>query len=90
MKAGVVEFLTKPFGAEEVLEAIQRGSAKHRSARQQRARTSDLKHRYHALTRREAEVFLLVTRGLLNKQVAAALGTSEKTIKVIAARSCKK
>jgi FixJ family two-component response regulator len=82
MKAGAMEFLTKPFGEHELLQAIQRGIERDCSSRQQRARRRDLKNRFDSLTPREKEVFVLVTRGLLNKQTAAELGTREKTIKV--------
>jgi FixJ family two-component response regulator len=82
MKAGAIEFLSKPFGDHELLQAIQRGIERHCSSRRQRARLFDLTKRANSLTPREKEVFLLVTRGLLNKQVAAELGIREKTIKV--------
>ncbi len=82
MKAGAVEFLTKPFREQELLEAIQHGIQQHRTLREQRAEIFDLQCRYESLTLREREVFPLVAGGWLNKQVASQLGASEKTIKV--------
>ena len=82
MKGGALEFLTKPVKEQELLEAIQRGIEQHRHLRAQRAEVSDLRRRYDSLTPREREVFPLVTSGLLNKQIAAELGASEKTIKI--------
>lgn len=82
MKAGAVEFLTKPFREQELLEAVQRAISRHRLTRDQRASMRLLQSRYELLTPREREVFPLVAGGLLNKQVAAELNTSEKTIKV--------
>lgn len=82
MKAGAVEFLTKPFREQDLLEAIQHGIQQHRTLREQRAEIFDLQCRYESLTLREREVFPLVAGGWLNKQVASRLGASEKTIKV--------
>jgi FixJ family two-component response regulator len=82
MKAGAVEFLTKPFREQDLLEAIQRGIERKRITRQQSAELRTLQRRYALLTPREREVFPRVTSGLLNKQIAAELGASEKTIKV--------
>jgi FixJ family two-component response regulator len=82
MKAGAVEFLTKPFREQDLLEAIQRGIEQHRLVRQLSAEMRILQQRYAVLTPREREVFPLVTSGLLNKQIAAQLDASEKTIKV--------
>ena len=82
MKAGAVEFLTKPFHEQELLEAVQRAISRHRLTRDQRASMRLLQSRYELLTPREREVFPLVAGGLLNKQVAAELNASEKTIKV--------
>jgi len=81
MKAGAVEFLTKPFRAQELLEAIQDAIAKDRVAWSERAQMSELRARHDSLTVREKEVLSLVVSGLLNKQIAAQLGTSELTIK---------
>jgi FixJ family two-component response regulator len=82
MKAGAVEFLTKPFREQELLEAVQRAISRHRQTRDQRASMRVLQGRYELLTPREREVYPLVASGLLNKQVAAELNASEKTIKV--------
>ena len=82
MKAGAVEFLTKPFREQELLEAVQRAISRHRQILDQRASMRVLQSRYELLTPREREVFPLVSSGLLNKQVAAELNASEKTIKV--------
>jgi FixJ family two-component response regulator len=81
MKAGAVEFLTKPFSDQDLLDAIQQGIETDRAARHERELTGDLRERYRALTRREREVMRLVVSGLLNKQIAAELGTSEITVK---------
>jgi FixJ family two-component response regulator len=82
MKAGAVEFLTKPFRDQQLLEAVQQAIDRDRVERVQRAEVADLRRRYDSLTRREREVMGLVVAGLLNKQVAAELGTSEITVKV--------
>jgi FixJ family two-component response regulator len=82
MKGGALEFLTKPVQEQDLLEAIQRGIEQHRHHLAQRAEASELQRRYDSLTPREREVFPLVTSGLLNKQIAAELGASEKTIKI--------
>jgi FixJ family two-component response regulator len=82
MKAGAVEFLTKPFREQDLLEAIQRGIERNRITRQQSAELRTLERRYALLTPREREVYPRVASGLLNKQIAAEMGASEKTIKV--------
>src|ERR1700758_1259705 len=82
MKAGATEFLTKPFREQDLLDAIQRAINFDRAARLQRAKLKDLRERYHSLTVREREVMAHVVAGMLNKQVANELGTTEKTIKV--------
>jgi FixJ family two-component response regulator len=81
MKAGAVEFLTKPYRDQDLLEAIQHAVERHRILRQQHIEGAILQQRYRSLTPREREVFPLVTVGMLNKQIAAQLGTTEKTIK---------
>lgn len=81
MKAGAVEFLTKPFRDQDLLEAVQQALESDRSARLERGLTDGLRERYNALTRREREVMRLVVSGMLNKQIAAELGTSEITVK---------
>ena len=82
MKAGAVEFLTKPFRDRDLLDAIHQAIKRDRLARGQRAQMAELYDRYESLTPREREVMELVVSGLLNKQVAAELGTSEITVKV--------
>lgn len=81
MKAGAVEFLTKPFRDQDLLDAIEQALARDRAALTQRAASTDLQARYESLTPREREVMALVVQGMLNKQVAAALGTHEITVK---------
>jgi FixJ family two-component response regulator len=82
MKAGAVEFLTKPFRDQDLLDAIQQALDRDRSARKYRASIEELQSRYQSLTPREREVMALVVAGLLNKQIAADLGTSEASVKV--------
>jgi FixJ family two-component response regulator len=82
MKAGAVEFFTKPFRDQELLDAIQQAIARDAKALKQRSETAELLKRYKMLTPREREVMHLVVRGLLNKQIAAELGTKEITVKV--------
>ena len=81
MKAGAVEFLTKPFRNQELLDAIQQALERDRTTREQRAKNDELYDRYDSLTPREREVMTLVIAGLLNKQIAGELGTSETTVK---------
>jgi FixJ family two-component response regulator len=81
MKAGAVEFLTKPFRGQELLDAIQEAIARDRLAWNERTQMAELRSRYDSLTPREKEVLKLVASGLLNKQIGAELGTSELTIK---------
>jgi len=82
MKAGAVEFLPKPFRDQDLLDAIQAGLARDRAERQQRVEINTLRQRLESLTPREREVLPLVVSGLLNKQIAGELGTSESTVKV--------
>ena len=82
MKAGAIEFLIKPFSDGDLLDAIQQAIARDKSVRQQQADMEDLCARYESLTPRERQVMEKVVSGLLNKQVAAELGTSEITVKV--------
>jgi FixJ family two-component response regulator len=82
MKAGAVEFLTKPFRDQDLLDAITQAIARAGAARSQRAELDELRKRLNLLTPREAEVMTLVVTGMLNKQIAVSLGASEKTIKI--------
>jgi Response regulator len=82
MKAGAVEFLTKPFREQDLLDAIEQGIERDRSARQQQNALRELRDRAETLTQREREVMQLVVTGLLNKQIAAELDISEKTVNV--------
>jgi FixJ family two-component response regulator len=81
MKAGAVEFLTKPFREDEMLRAIAHAIERDRLAHAERLEMAELRQRYARLTPREREVMASVVTGLLNKQVAAELGAAEKTIK---------
>jgi len=82
MKSGAVEFLTKPFEDQDLLDAVQQALARDSATRQERADLAVLRERYDKLTPREREVMGLVVSGMLNKQIASELGTSEITIKV--------
>jgi FixJ family two-component response regulator len=82
MKAGAVEFLTKPFRDQELLDAIHQALARDRHVREQRAQNEELRRRYRTLTPRERDVMARVVAGLLNKQIAGDLGTSESAVKV--------
>jgi FixJ family two-component response regulator len=82
MKAGAIEFLTKPFRDQDLLDAIAQGLQRDEAGRQSRDERADLRNRFQTLTSREREVALRIVTGLLNKQVAAELGLSEFTIKV--------
>jgi FixJ family two-component response regulator len=82
MKAGAVEFLTKPLRDQVLLDAIHHALERDRKNREQRATIEELHNRYRSLTSREREVMALVVAGLLNKQIAGELGTSEASVKV--------
>ena len=82
MKAGALEFLTKPFTDRDLLDAIEQAIKRDRAARQHQAEMRELRGRYESLTPREREVLELVVSGLLNKQVAGELGTSVITVKI--------
>ena len=82
MKQGAVEFLTKPFRDQDLLDAIYQALDRDRGARQQENELAELRKRYESLTTREREVMSLVVSGMLNKQVATKLGTSEVTVKI--------
>jgi len=82
LKSGAVEFLTKPFRDQDLLDAIQQALQHDRAAQEHQAEIHDLQERYHALTVREREVMTLVVSGMLNKQIASEIGASEATVKV--------
>ena len=82
MKSGAVDFLLKPFTDDELLEAVGRALSRNAESRVEHREIDELEHRAAKLTRRKKEVCTLVVAGKLNKQIAAALGTSEKTVKV--------
>jgi FixJ family two-component response regulator len=82
MKSGAVEFLTKPFRDQDLLDAVHQALERDRVARQQQSDLAELRKRYESLTTREREVMRLVVSGMLNKQVASELGTSEITVKI--------
>jgi FixJ family two-component response regulator len=82
MKSGAVEFLTKPFRDQDLLDAIHQALDRDRVARQQQSELAELRKHYESLTVREREVMGLVVRGMLNKQIAFDLGTSEITVKI--------
>lgn len=82
MKAGAIEFLTKPFRDQDLLDAVQLALAKDQEKIQSRAETAKLQTRYARLTPREKEVMALVVLGRLNKQIAGELGTSDVTVKI--------
>ncbi len=82
MKSGAVEFLTKPFRDQDLLDAIQQALDRDRVTRQQDSETAQLQTCYRTLTAREREVMGLVVSGMLNKQIASKLGTSEITVKI--------
>jgi FixJ family two-component response regulator len=82
MKAGAVEFLTKPFRDQDLLDAIHQAIERDRAALQQRAELAELRARYELVTPREREVMKLVVGGRLNKQIADRLGTTEITVKI--------
>jgi len=82
MKSGAVEFLTKPFRDQDLLDAVQQALDRDRVRREQEREVTDLRQRYEGLTDREKQVLQLVVSGMLNKQVASELGTSEVTVKM--------
>src|SRR5580692_3639696 len=82
LKSGAVEFLTKPFRDQDLLDAIQQALQRDRAAREQLTEINQLRERYHTLTVREREVMTLVISGMLNKHIAAKIGASEATVKI--------
>jgi RNA polymerase sigma factor (sigma-70 family) len=90
MKSGAVEFLTKPFREQDLLDAIRQGLDRDRAMRREQNDRSEVRKCYETLTPREREVMSLVVSGMLNKQIGAELGTSEVTVKIQRARAMKK
>jgi RNA polymerase sigma factor (sigma-70 family) len=90
MKAGAVEFLTKPFRDQDLLDAVRIALERDRTRREQERELTDLRQRFDSLTPREQEVISLVVSGMLNKQIADQLGTAENTIKVQRSRAMEK
>jgi len=90
MKQGAVEFLTKPYRDQDLLDAVQQALERDRVALKLRTELADLRARFNSLTEREREVMALVVRGMLNKQIASQLGTTEITVKIQRASAMKK
>ena len=90
MKAGAVEFLTKPFRDQDLLDAVRIALAKDRERCERKKEVSDLKERFNSLTPREQEVISMVVSGMLNKQIADQLATAENTVKVHRSRAMEK
>ena len=90
MKAGAVEFLTKPFRDQDLLDAVRVALEKDRERREQEKEVSEVKERFNSLTPREQKVISLVVSGMLNKQIADQLGTAENTVKVQRSRAMEK
>jgi RNA polymerase sigma factor (sigma-70 family) len=90
MKEGAIEFLTKPFRDQDLLDAIRVALERDRSRREQENEIAELRQRFESLTRREQEVISMVVAGMLNKQIAAQLGTAENTVKVHRSRAIEK
>jgi FixJ family two-component response regulator len=90
MKSGAVEFLTKPFRHQDLLDAVQRSLSRARILRERERELTELRHRREGLSVREREIMNLVVSGMLNKQVAAELGASEATVKMYRSQVMKK
>ena len=90
MKAGAVEFLTKPFRDQDLLDAVRVALDRDRARREQDKDVEELRKRFNSLTSREQEVVSMVIAGMLNKQIAAELGTAESTVKVQRSRAMEK
>jgi len=90
MKAGAVEFLTKPFRDQDLLDAVQFALERDRARHQREAEIATLRERFESLSAREREVVAMVVSGMLNKQIAAEIGTTENTVKVHRSRAIEK
>jgi RNA polymerase sigma factor (sigma-70 family) len=90
MKAGAVDFLTKPYRDQDVLDAIHMGLARDRARREQQAKVAELRQRTESLTTRQNQVVKMVVSGMLNKEIAAQIGVSENTVKVHRSHAMKK
>jgi len=90
MKAGAIEFLTKPFRDQDLLDAVQFALERDRARRQREAEIATLRERFESLSTREREVVAMVVSGLVNKQIAAEVGTTENTVKVHRSRAMEK
>jgi RNA polymerase sigma factor (sigma-70 family) len=90
MKAGAIEFLTKPYRDQDLLDAVRIALERDRTRREQEKDLTDLRQRFESLTPREQEVISMVVSGMLNKQIAGELGTAENTVKVHRSRAMEK
>jgi RNA polymerase sigma factor (sigma-70 family) len=90
MKAGAIEFLTKPFRDQDLLDAVRIALDRDRARREREKEVADLQQRFNSLTPREQEVISMVVSGMLNKQIAGQLGTAENTVKVHRSRAMEK
>ena len=90
MKAGAVEFLTKPFRDQDLLDAVRVALDRDRARRKQESGLADIRQRFDSLSSREQQVISMVVGGMLNKQIAAELGTAESTVKVQRSRAMEK
>lgn len=90
MKAGAVEFLTKPFRDQDLLDAVRVALDRDRARREQETELADIRRRFDSLSSREQQVLSMVMNGMLNKQIAAELGTAESTVKVQRSRAMEK
>jgi RNA polymerase sigma factor (sigma-70 family) len=90
MKAGAIEFLTKPYRDQDLLDAVRIALERDRARREQEKDLTDLRQRFESLTPREQEVISMVVLGMLNKQIADQLGTAENTVKVHRSRAMEK
>jgi RNA polymerase sigma factor (sigma-70 family) len=90
MKAGAVEFLTKPFRDQDLLDAVRIALERDRGRREREKEATDIQRRFDSLTAREQQVIAMLVSGMLNKQIAAQLGTAESTVKVQRSRAMEK